>query len=547
MDVKLLGLFLIGALFIAGCVTTPDGRPAPEGVQVTSSPASPTPSGSSNGNAQVQTRSALRVPLNNDGSPTLAQSTVQVQGQALVEFRDEQNGYRIMKPGGWQADIYEDAYLLVSRDADTDVLVWPIKLQGQYKSMTGEGLGNYLIGLIKQQFTDFTPESISVSPDKSSMQVIATVSVEGTKLKVQMSTFVDENGNGILSGYEAREEEFIALEPLLRSIATSYQPIVTSATKAAVGPAPTQPSGFGGVTGVQLVPFTSGDGAFSFQSPAGWKVESLGQCSTKSMAAYDPQNPVRRVFAIASNTYSLPVDGATAEGVATGGLPALSQYVPAFGTMTNVQVTAGTRQAYPATQGVPGIVDAAVFEVTMTIDGKPARGRVGTYLLDPSGGYFGSSGVYYLSLAGSFAEPEAFDSLIGVVDPLESRGPLGKSVGTFEISQSYANACTASGQADISARTGDISRTLSETSDIITGGYNERSQVTDRVAQKWSDTTLGVDRVYNPDRDEVYQVPNNFYDAYDINRQKFEQQNLQPLTPEQWNTYAPLDGALNIR
>ena len=68
----------------------------------------------------------------------------------------------------------------------------------------------------------------------------------------------------------------------------------------------------------------------------------------------------------------------------------------------------------------------------------------------------------------------------------------------------------------------------------------------DRISQKWSDTTLGLDRVYNPDRDEVYHVPNNFYENYDINRQKFEMQNLQELSPQQWNDYAPLDGALNI-
>ncbi|MDP2717865.1 MAG: hypothetical protein Q8P02_03930, partial [Candidatus Micrarchaeota archaeon] len=136
------------------------------------------------------------------------------------------------------------------------------------------------------------------------------------------------------------------------------------------------------------------------------------------------------------------------------------------------------------------------------------------------------------------AEAASYESLRAVLD---------QSIKSFQVSQSYANQCSASAQADSSSRTGDISRTLSETSDIITGGYNERSQVQDRVAQKWSDTTLGVDRVYNPDSDQVYQVPNGFYDAYDVNRQSFEQQNLQQLTPDQWNQYAPLDGALNIR
>ncbi len=544
---KIFWLAFVSAILLLGCIGE-GPRPAPQGVDVDASPlpngfeAFATPGPSVPSGAQTSAKSALRIQLNN-GVPAATITPIQVQGLSLSEYRDEEQGFRILKPQDWEADIYEDAYLLVSRDADTDVLVWPVKLQGQYQSMTGEGLGNYLIGIIKQQFSDFAPESIHVAPDKSIIQVLATVTVNGTKLKVQMSTFVDQNGNGILSGYEARDGEFASLEPILRQIATSYQPIATQATKKAVGPAPAQG---GASTGgdVQLAPFTSGDGGFSFNAPSGWKIESLGQCSTKSMAAYDPRYRMRRVFAINTNSIALPVRGGTAEAVAIEGLPALNQYVAEYGAVSEVQVVAGTRQPYPATQGIAGIVDAAVFDITLLIDGQPAKGQVGAYIYDPS---YGTLGIVYLSLAGAIAEPEAFDSLIGQAYPGENRGPLGKSVGSFEVSQSYANACTASGQSDASRRSGDISRTLSETSDIITGGYNERSQVSDRLSQKWSDTTLGYDRVYNPDSDQVYQVPNNFYDAYDVNRQSFEQQNLQQLTPEQWNQYAPLDGALNIR
>ncbi len=502
--------------------------------------ANPSASTSASASASAQASIAPGVPLS-----VISETKAEVSGEQLVEYRNERQGYRVLKPASWQAEIVDDSYLLVKENDNTDALIWPIKLSGQYARMNGLDLGNYIIGLVKDAYADFKVESIHVADDKSSMQVIATVpdpEAPSVTLKLVMTTFVGANGNGLLAGYEAPVGAFDQKEAILRKIVASYAPIVTEQTKAAVGPAPAQ---FGAAAGgtIQLTPFASGDGGFTFNAPSGWKIESLGQCSTKSMAAYDPQNPIRRVFAINTNSIAMRISQNTAEQVAIDGLPALTQFVSAYGSVSNVQVVAGTRQAYPATQGIAGMVDAAVFDVTLTIDGKPAKGQVGTYIYDPS---YGTLGVVYLSLAGAIAEPEAFDSLIGQAYPGEKRGPLGKSVGSFEVSQSYANACTASGQADSSRRTGDLSRTLSETSDIVTGGYNERSAVNDRIAEKWSDTTLGVDRVYDPTNDAVYQVPNDFYDNYDINRQKFEKSDLQPLSPNQWNDYAPLDGELNI-
>lgn len=476
----------------------------------------------------------------------ISETQAEVSGEQLVEYLNERQGYRVLKPASWQAEVIDDSYLLIKENSNTDALVWPIKLSGEYARMNGLDLGNYIIGLVKDAYAGFKVESINVGKDKSSMQVIATVpdpDAPSVTLKVVMTTFVDAQGNGLLAGYEAPIEVFERKEPVLRKIVASYAPIITEQTKAAVGPAPAQSGGYATGT-VQLTSFTSGDGGFTFNAPSGWQIESLGACTTKSMAAYDPQNTLRRVFAINTNTVAMPISQNTAEQVAIDGLPTLSRYVNAYGSVSNVQIVPGTRQAYPATQGLSGIVDAAVFDITLSIDGKPAKGQVGTYIYDPS---YGSLGAAYLSLAGAISEPEAFDSLIGQAYPGENRGPLGKSVGSFEVSQSYANACSASSQADTNRRTGDLSRTLSETSDIVTSGYNERSRVQDRVAQKWSDTTLGVDRVYNPTNDQVYQVPNNFYDNYDINRQKFEMSDLQQLTPDQWNNYAPLDGALNIR
>jgi len=490
---------------------------------------------SGSGSATVQASASVQAtpqPGTRAEASVKAETKADVSGVSLSEYTDEEQGFRILKPEGWDADVIDDSYLLVQKDENTDALIWPIKLQGKYAAMNGVDLGNYIIGLSKDAYPSFKTDSIHLAPDKSSMEVIATVKNpddDSVTLKVVFTSFVDAKGNGLLSGYEAPVETFAQEEPVLRKIVASYAPIVTEATKAVVGPAPA--TGTGATTGgtLQLISYAASDGSYTMQVPQGWKVDSLGSCSTRSMIAYDPSNPIRRVFAIASNNYVIPIQQGTAEEVAANGLPVIQQHDAAFGSVSNIQL--GAKEPYPATQGAPNIVDAGIFEASMTIDGQAAKGALGTYLL---GGY----GTYQLSLAGTIAGADEFESMRALLD---------RSIKSFTISQSYANACTASSQADISRRTGDISKTLSETSDIITGGYNERSQVNDRISQKWSDTTLGYDRVYNPDSDQVYRVPNDFYDQYDINRQKFEQQNLQQLTPDQWNQYAPLDGELNIR
>ncbi|MBI5226271.1 hypothetical protein HY994_03460 [Candidatus Micrarchaeota archaeon] len=501
------------------------------------------------GSTSAQASATSRVSVGANGSSTsgsranvLAETSASVSGQDLIEYNAEEQGFRVLKPADWDADVLDDSYLLVRKDENTDALIWPIKLQGKYAAMTGVDLGNYIIGLSKDAYPDFKTESILLAPDKSSMEVVATVSNPddaSVKLKIVFTSFVDANGNGILSGYEAPVDQFDATEALLRKIVASYAPIVTEKTKAAVGPVTSVGAQIGGTTGIgssiQLTPFTASDGSFHFQAPSGWKISGLGQCSTRSMAAYDPNNPVRREFVIDSNTLALPLSQLTSDAAVLEITSRLSQYEPAYGSVGNVQIVGG-KEPYPSAQGMSGLVDSGIFMATMTIDGKPAKGRFGVILYNPA--LAAIPGFAYIIFSGEIADAADFDAL---------RPALDQSISGFEIDQQYANACSASNQADISRRTGDISKTLSDTSDIITSGYNERSAVQDRVAQKWSDTTLGVDRVYNPDSDQVYQVPNDFYANYDLNRQSFEQQNLQQLTPDQWNQYAPLDGKLNIR
>jgi len=77
--------------------------------------------------------------------------------------------------------------------------------------------------------------------------------------------------------------------------------------------------------------------------------------------------------------------------------------------------------------------------------------------------------------------------------------------------------------------------------------YEDRQARNDEFLEKFSDSILDRDRVYNPDTGEVYEVDPNFYAYYDINRDQYNYQNMRELQPGEWLKYTPLDGNLHIQ
>ena len=311
------------------------------------------------------------------------------------------------------------------------------------------------------------------------------------------SSFVDANGT---ASYPAMKPRWTFAQELLRKIVASGA-IVTVATKAAV------------VIRLRLLnglhrrnrswcltpPATARN---NLQVPA-TVLPTLGSCSTRSVR---PNNPVRRIFAIASNSYVIP-SSRVPPVVSTACRSSSNTF--RFPWRPNIQL--GSKN--------PTRPRVARRRIRSHHDHR----RQGVAALAPTGRY----GTYQLSLAGTIA---------GADEPSPC-APCWTNK-SFIISQSH-NACTASSCFDISSRTGDIParcprRPTSSRAVATLGRAGPRGP-------KWSDTTLVRPRV-QPDSDQVYRVP-KFYDQYDINRQSFEQQNLQQLTL----TNTPSDGELNIR
>ena len=87
-------------------------------------------------------------------------------------------------------------------------------------------------------------------------------------------------------------------------------------------------------------------------------------------------------------------------------------------------------------------------------------------------------------------------------------------------------------------------RTLSETSDIIMDGWEDRNQTHDILSEKWSDTILSRERMYDPDTGNVYEFELGFQEQYELNREQYRLENLQLLPESDYDLWMspPLDG-----
>ncbi|MCX9011395.1 MAG: hypothetical protein OIN66_09770 [Candidatus Methanoperedens sp.] len=301
---------------------------------------------------------------------------------------------------------------------------------------------------------------------------------------------------------------------------------------------------------------------FSINKPAGWEVIPAGSCSTFSFLIRDKNTPGSQIFYFGEvgpvyltreqkvvdkqymdmggypiTWYEMPVvDPLTPENflkqfhliAQTNMAKNFMQQIP---ELKNVEIISSNK-AQSILQGDTKIVRALFIQ-----NGKTNEGLfyVTVTPLLPSSGYPAGGIGYAFSFIGISAEKDDFKNM---------QDKLTESIGSFSLSQAYVNNCLQQ-QAQTTQGILKAGKTLSETSDIIMSSWENRNRVDDILSEKRSDVILGKDRVYNPATAEVFEVPNGFYDDYNINRQKYDMNNLQRLPDNDWNlwTSSVIDGS----
>jgi len=319
------------------------------------------------------------------------------------------------------------------------------------------------------------------------------------------------------------------------------------------------------VAGLKLESFDGG--SFSIDKPQGWRVITAGACADFAFLIRDPSEPLRQIFFFGEvgpvylseqqkqidyqymNMGGYPVtwiempvvnpltpDNFLAQFHLIARTQIAQSFMPQCPRLENLQIISKAKQPSPISGGSTQLVRAL-----FTQGGKLGEGLflvTVAPVLPFTGGPGGGLG-YGFSITGITAPKREFRDIENL---------LVKSVGSYTISQSYVNNCLAQ-QASTYAGILKAGKTLSETSDIIMQGWENRNKVHDILAEKTSDAILGKERLYDANTGEVYEFENGFYDKYQLDQNRYEMNKLQPLPGDNHDLWmkAPLDGYKHLR
>ena len=100
---------------------------------------------------------------------------------------------------------------------------------------------------------------------------------------------------------------------------------------------------------------------------------------------------------------------------------------------------------------------------------------------------------------------------------IEWESILTECMKTLEYSASFVNATNQASNEKV-ALAMQISQNFNQTMDAFMSSWENRNRSQDIISQKQSDATLGYERVYDTETNEVYKATNGFSDAYDGKR-----------------------------
>lgn len=290
------------------------------------------------------------------------------------------------------------------------------------------------------------------------------------------------------------------------------------------------------------------DNKISLEIPTDWEVITYGDCATKSFIARDPKNPILQAFYFSEAgpvyTRQAQKDSDIAY-VNMGGYhmfymdapvvspfnaqsfllnfkalaetPFMKKSAPLAPKLTDIQVI--STQA-SASKLLPSADSAETIRALFKQDGALGEGLfyVETYTFTQSSFGYGMTFIGMSAGSGNFSAYEA---------------ALDRIIKSYEFNQSYVSACL---QAQAQALSGalKVGKTLSETSDIIMSSWENRQRSDDILSERWSDATLGYERVYDPATGDVYRVENGFYDNYNTHRENYGKSDLELLPENNW-------------
>lgn len=279
------------------------------------------------------------------------------------------------------------------------------------------------------------------------------------------------------------------------------------------------------------------NGLVKMKIPEGWKVDVLGDYIHYTIKAYDPQRPTYQFFfnmktegynksqeakAFQQKYYpdSLFAKTSVIEGKNTEGFYKIFNDL---GTLNNTSLfTFPILNDFTVVENLgTGVLGGDILRATFKdADGKDAEGLFTAYVYD-AGPYYVYENIisgkqidiYYLNVYDAIFITAPKDEFI---DWQETLSTISSSL---EFTDTFLSGFNT--QQDVVMQNFQNVRNIcNQITDGIMDSWEKRSASYDIMSQKQSDATLGYERVYDTETNEIYKAYNGFTDDYDGERYK---------------------------
>lgn len=286
---------------------------------------------------------------------------------------------------------------------------------------------------------------------------------------------------------------------------------------------------------IELEDYTTNE--FSIKKPKGWKVDTLGDYIHYTIKVYNPDNPTYQFFFnMKTEGYNKSEDAkrfqqkyypndffAKAPVIATKDTEGFYKIFNELGPLNNNSTfTFPTLSDFTVSENLgKGSLGGDMLRATFKdANGNEGEGIFTAYVYD-AGPYYVYENIisgkqidiYFLNVYDAIFITAPKDELIDWQDTLNT------ICSSLEFTDTFINGFNQ--QQDAVMKNFQQIRAIgNQISDGIMDSWNKRNKSFDIMSQKQSDATLGYERVYDTETNEIYKAYNGFTDDYDGERYK---------------------------
>ena len=286
---------------------------------------------------------------------------------------------------------------------------------------------------------------------------------------------------------------------------------------------------------IELEDYSTND--FSIKKPKGWKVETLGDYIHYTIKVYNPNNPLYQFFFnMKTEGYNKSEDAkkwqqtyypnnifAKTSVIASKDTEGFYKIFNDMGSLNNTSTfTFPVLTDFTVSENLgKGSLGGDMLRATFKdVNGKEGEGIFTAYVYDP--------GPYYVNeniMSGKKIDIQ----YLNVYDAIFITTPKDEFIDWEEILNTICSSLTFTDtfingfykeQDAVMKNFQEIRAIGNEISDGIMDSWNKRNKSFDIMSQKQSDATLGYERVYDTETNEIYKAYNGFTDDYDGKRYK---------------------------